>query len=170
MSKQVLLCVEADSKSRSDYVYVESVIKHFYENDRKIIYRGIFLGSKTKYNDKGKIKEIESRIKAFSGTTYVIYFIDVDDYDTSRDTQKLFDIIKNYCSEKNYDFVFFSRDVEDVFWGKTVNDCEKVKMAQMFNRKKMISKVAGEKLCVSEKYKHSSNILTILDKYWTRKK
>ena len=169
MSRQVLLCVEADSKSRSDYLYVESTIKHFYINDRKIIYRPIFLGSKTKYNAKGKIKEIESRKRAFSGKTNVIYFIDVDDYDVSYDTQILFDNIKRYCSDNEYDFVFFCRDVEDVFLGRTVNDCEKVKCAEMFNRRKLIASLTDTNLCASGKHRHCSNILTVLDKYWTRK-
>ena len=59
MNKQILLCVETNSRARIDYQYISETIKRFYEDNRKISYKPIFLGSKTKFNDKGKLKEIE---------------------------------------------------------------------------------------------------------------
>lgn len=79
MSKQILLCVETNKKARTDYLYIVATIKKYYIDDRKIIQRPIFLDSKTKYNAKDKVKEINKAIKEFSGETKVIYFIDVDD-------------------------------------------------------------------------------------------
>ena len=81
MSRQILLCVESNNKARTDYQYIESTIKRFYIDDRKIRYRAIYLGSKTKYNAKDKVREINNNIKNFPGDTTIIYFIDVDDYD-----------------------------------------------------------------------------------------
>lgn len=91
MSKQILLCVETNKKARTDYLYIVATIKKYYIDDRKIIQRPIFLDSKTKYNAKDKVKEINKAIKEFSGETKVIYFIDVDDYNISAETQTLFD-------------------------------------------------------------------------------
>ncbi len=91
MSRQILFCVESNNKARTDYQYIEETLKRFYKVDRKIRYRAIYLGSKTKYNAKDKVREINKNIKTFIGETTVIYFIDVDDYDTSYDTKKLYD-------------------------------------------------------------------------------
>lgn len=168
MSKQVLLCVETNSNSRTDYLYIQSVIKRFYIDDRKIVYRPVFMETKTKYKDKGVVRDINSRIKKFPGETKVIYFIDVDDYEVSYETKLLFDEIENYCKNNGFDFVFFCRDVEDVFWGKPVSD--KVKKAKIFNEKNGISSVNEANLCSLLKKRHCSNILNILDKYWSRKK
>ena len=48
MSRQVLLCVETNKTARTDYKYIDATIKRFYVNDRKIVYRPIFLETKTK--------------------------------------------------------------------------------------------------------------------------
>lgn len=169
MSKQILLCVETNKKARTDYLYIVATIKKYYIDDRKIIQRPIFLDSKTKYNAKDKVKEINKAIKEFSGETKVIYFIDVDDYNISAETQTLFDNIKHYCEEHEYEFVFFYKDVEDVYLGSSVRDDEKVKRAEEFKRKKLIENVKEENLRSDTFRKHTSNILRILDLYWVKK-
>ena len=83
------MCIR--DRARTDYQYIEETLKRFYKVDRKIRYRAIYLGSKTKYNAKDKVREINKNIKTFIGETTVIYFIDVDDYDTSYDTKKLYE-------------------------------------------------------------------------------
>ncbi len=169
MNKQILLCVETNKKARTDYQYIVATIKRFYQNNRKIIYKPIFLDSKTKYNAKDKIKEISNHIKEFPGETSVIYFIDVDDYDISYETKVLYDSIKAYCDKNEYDFVFFTKDVEDVYWGKQVNNIEKVKKVEEFKRKQLMNEIDESCLRVDEHKIHCSNILNILDKYWGRK-
>lgn len=146
MSRQVLFCVESNSKARTDYQYIESTIKRFYIDDRKIRYRAIYLGSKTKYNAKDKIREINDNIKKFPGETNVIYFIDVDDYDISQETKKLYDEIKKYCDKNGYDFVFFDKDVEDVYLRNPVSDKEKVSKVADFKRKQLINNVDGVRI------------------------
>lgn len=169
MSRQVLLCVETNKRSRTDYKYIDAAIKRFYKDDKKIIYRPIFLESKTKYNAKDKVKEINTCVKKYPGDTAVIYFIDVDDYDVNPETKKLYDDIVNYCILNKYEFVFFTNDVEDVFLGKQVSDDEKVKRADGFTRKKRIESLIESNLRSNSRKKHCSNILNVLDKYWTRK-
>ena len=63
MSRQILFCVESNNKARTDYQYIEETLKRFYKVDRKIRYRAIYLGSKTKYNAKDKVREINKNIK-----------------------------------------------------------------------------------------------------------
>jgi hypothetical protein len=46
MSRQILLCVETNSKARTDYQYINETIHRFYVNDPKISYKPIFLESK----------------------------------------------------------------------------------------------------------------------------
>ena len=169
MSRQILLCVETNKRSRTDYMYINAAIKRFYKDDKKIKYCPIFLGTKTKYNAKEKVGEINECIKRYPGKTTVIYFIDVDDYEINSATKSLFDDIVNYCAYNQYDFVFFTNDVEDVFLGCQISDSEKVKMAEAFTRKKQIENVLEANLRSDIRRKHCSNILNVLDKYWTRK-
>ena len=169
MSRQVLLCVETNKAARTDYKYIDSTIKRFYVNDRKIVYRPIFLETKTKYNAKDKIKEIKNAIKKYPGETSVIYFIDVDDYDVSAETHTLYDNIKSYCESNGYEFVFFTKDVEDVYLGQSVTKDEKVKKAEEFTRKKLIEGDNEANLRSEIHRPHSSNILNVLDLFWTKK-
>ena len=169
MSRQILLCVETNKRSRTDYKYIDATIKRFYKDEKKIIYRPIFLESKTKYNAKDKLKEIKAWVKQFPGETVVIYFVDVDDYDVDPESRKLYDDIVDYCAANRYEFVFFTNDVEDVYLGKQVGDDEKVKCADEFTRKKLIESVAETNLRSDSRKKHCSNILNVLDRYWNKK-
>lgn len=169
MSRQILLCVETNKKARTDYKYIVATIKKYYIDDRKIIQRPIFLDSKTKYNAKDKVREINKAKKEFPGETNVIYFIDVDDYNKSAEAKTLFDTIEKYCKEHGYKLVFFNMDVEDVYLGAQVHKDEKVKKAEEFTRKKLIENVTEAQLRSNSFKQHTSNILNILDLYWTKK-
>ena len=162
--RQILFCVETNKNARTDWVYIEATIKRFYIDDRKIVYRPIFMGSKSMYRDTGLNKEIKTRIDKYPGETTVVYCIDVDDYDASPVTAKLNESIKNFCIDKNFEFVFFSRDIEDVYLSRVVNDSEKIKCAETFNRKKMIANI-DEKLLSKNTIKgRGSNVLIVLNK------
>lgn len=166
MNKLIILCVESNKKSRTDYIYIDAAIKAFLKQNRKIIYKPIFLDNKYKYNDKKKVKEINDLKKSFCGNTKVVYCIDVDDYDTKPEDKACLEQIKKYCDDNAFDFVFFSKDVEDVFWGKQVPDNEKVKKAAEFVRKMLIYSVVEKKLRYETYIQHCSNLLNILEKNW----
>ena len=116
-----------------------------------------------------KQKEIGKYIKAYPEDTTVIYFKDLDDYDTNYETKKLFEDIKKYCETHAYELVFFCRDVEEVYLGKRVNDKDKVNEVKRFKSKKMIEAVLPQNLSQNEYKINGSNILNVLDKFWTRK-
>ena len=170
MSKQILFCVESNKRAGTDYKYITETLRHFYISDCKIICRPIFLDSKTKYNAKDKTREINSKITGFKGITNVIYFIDTDDIDFNYETSCLYKNIESYCVSKDYQLVFFSRDIEDVFLCRQISDSEKVTAVENFARKNLIKKVPESNLTSNIIKRHHSNILTILDKFFTRKK
>lgn len=167
--RQILFCVESNRKARTDYQYIEATLKRFYKEDKKIRYRPIYMGSKTRYKAKDVVKEIQNNIKACPYDTKVIYFIDVDDYNISAATKKLYDDIKAYCDINGYAFVFFDKDVEDVYLGNSVRDKEKVDKVAEFKRKQRINQVDVSMLEVNDHRRHGSNILRVLDQYWVRR-
>ena len=80
-----------------------------------------------------------------------------------------FEDIKKYCKTHAYELVFFCRDVEEVYLGKRVNDKDKVNEVKRFKSKKMIEAVLPQNLSQNEYKINGSNILNVLDKFWTRK-
>ena len=130
MRRLVVLCVESNGRSKTDYMYINATIKRFYKDDKKIVYRPIFLESKSNYNDRSKVKEINKRVKDFPGQANVIYFVDVDDAGISSETKKLNEEIRDYCKKNSYDYMFFVEDIEDVYWGSKISSSDKVKKAE----------------------------------------
>lgn len=105
----------------------------------------------------------------FWGDTYVIYFIDTDQYDRNPEHGKELKEISRYCENNGFDLVWFCHDVEEVFLGYTVSDSQKVKEAAKFRRKKKIEEIQRKKLMCNTPKACVSNILNILDKYLTKK-
>ena len=68
-----------------------------------------------------------------------------------------------------YDFVFFCRDVEDVYLGKRVANTEKVRAIKKFKSTHAIGSVEVKHLEGKRCQVHCSNIMNVMDKYWERK-
>ena len=169
MNKQIVLCVESNKQSRTDYVYIQCTLEHFYERTLKIKQTPIFMGSKSKYNNAKIQREVSSAIRSFPGPTQVIYFIDTDKISALPEDKKLLRDIKAYCKRMNYDLVLFNKDVEDVYWGEPIPDNKKVEKSIEFRIKNKIKDVDPLSLSATNITRHKSNILLILDKYWKRK-
>lgn len=167
--KQILMCLETNERSNTDYVYITCTLERFYEHTKTIKYKPIYLESKSKYQDRKKQKEINNAKRAYSGETAVIYFIDMDEYSVRPEDKKLLDQIKDYCIEKGYDLVFFNKDIEDVYWRQQIPNTEKVEKAAQFRAKRIINNISIDAVSSTTISRHQSNILRILDKYWTRK-
>ncbi len=58
MSEMIIFCVESNSHSNSDYIYIMETIHRFYKLDNQINIQKINTGSKTKYNSKEVAKKI----------------------------------------------------------------------------------------------------------------
>ena len=169
MSKQFLFCVETTKQANTDYQYIRETILFHYHESRKNVVRSVYMESKSRYNSKSVLKEIDRKTKAFPGETHVIYFIDTDDYDISREAQNDLMQIRSFCKSNSYDLVYFCKDIEDVFYGRRVPSSAKVRTVEQFKRNKMISAVDPVRLQCENYQAHCSNILIILDKYWIRK-
>lgn len=169
MNKRLLFCVETTQQANTDYPYIRSTVDYFYEINRQTVIRPIYMGSKTRFNSRA----VQESIKRQSGTaedTHVIYCIDTDDCDASPDAKTLTNQISDYCRQNHYDFVFFCRNVEDVYHGKTLSDTEKVQVVKRFRTSNQIKTIKVANLTKREYQFHCSNILNILDCYLTRKK
>ena len=167
MSKRLLFCVESTSQANTDYTYIQETIRHYYEDSRKIVRRAIPMESKSRYNSR----KVSEKIKALSGSTdtNVIYCLDTDNYTVSAGDKVLLDQIRSYCEANGYDFIFFCRDIEDVFHGRIIPGTDKVQAAARFRNTHAIETVKTSNLTRKDYQIHCSNILNVLDKYLTRK-
>ena len=133
-NKQYIFCLESTSKAKTDWLYIHKVIN--YLNKDKISfdkYTPLYMAGKGNYNGKSFINKLKQAINMFDGESIVIYCIDLDDYHINPETKKYVDNVEEYCTKNNYKFVYFSRDIEEVFWGKQISE-NKEKNAAKFNR------------------------------------
>ena len=169
MGVQFIFVVETNKKCKSDWIYIRDTINHFYEYDKiNIKLNVVYMEGKGKYKYKEKeIKSLTSQYKAASkeNKTNVIYCFDCDDYNKNKNDTEFLKNAKQYCDEKDYEFVWFCKDIEQVYIGKKVADNDKKKEAEVFKAKKLIKGVDAKKLSVNKYQINSSNILNILGKY-----
>lgn len=125
MGVQFIFVVETNKKYKSDWIYIKDTIDYFYEYERtQVKFSPVYMDGRGKYRKKEKeVKSLISQYKATSKSNQsrVIYCFD--------------------CDDNNYDFVWFCKDVEQVYIGKKVDDSKKNKEAAMFKAKKLITKV-----------------------------
>lgn len=169
MNKRILFCVETTKNANTDYPYIRSTIDHYYEITRQTVIRPVYMGSKSRYNSRAVQEDIRKQSDAL-GNTHVIYCIDTDDCSISPKTKTQTDQIRDYCRQSHYDFVFFCRNVEDVYHGKLIPDTDKIKAVRRFRTQKLIGAIAPANLKREDYQPHCSNILNVLDKYLVRKK
>lgn len=168
MIKRILCCVETTRQADTDYQYIRETIRHFYVESSKIVIRPIYMESKSRYNSRAVQEQIRKQ-KMNSKDTSIIYFVDTDDWDLSADDEKLLEQIREYCKKNGYEFVFFCKDVEDVYLGGRISNTEKISAIKRFKSTHAIEGMT-EKTLDSKRYQvHCSNIMSVLDKYWIRK-
>lgn len=170
MGVQLIIVVETNKRNKSDWMYIKSTIDHFYNYDSsEIKFSPVFMDSKTKYKDKES--EIQKLISKYgpNNQSEIIYFFDCDNYDTDSTERNFLEGAKKYCESKGYQFVWFCKDIELVYWGKKVDKSKKKEEATKFLQKKEIKNIAAKKLSVNKCQNNTSNILLVLDKYLTRK-
>lgn len=170
MAIQLILCVETNKRANTDYIYIFETIKHVYKEDRRITINKVYMGSKTKYKSKEVLRSIKQYTKDFTiGETKVIYCIDTDAYETDIEHKKVFDDISRFCEENGYELIWFCHDIEDVYIGEKISDSRKVQEAGTFRKKNKMDEMDLDQLSGNIKRAHTSNILCVLDKYYSRK-
>ena len=127
---------------------------------------------------KGKYQRKESEIRSFisqyastskMNQTKVICCFDCDDYDKNKEDADFLKEAQQYCKTHGYDFVWFCKDIERVYLEKQVEENKKKVEATAFKEKKRITKVDEKKLSANSYRSNTSNIMTVLDNYLTRK-
>ena len=147
MGLQLIFAVETNKKCNSDWIYIKDTIEHFYSYERtQVKFSVVYMDGKGNYNSNKKEKEIKSLTAQYRSTsktnrTSVIYCFDCDD------------------------FVWFCKDVEQVYIGRKVDDSQKKKEAATFKARKQISTVDSKKLLINNYQINTSNIMSVLDHY-----
>lgn len=171
MGLQLIFAVETNKKCNSDWIYIKDTIEYFYSYERtQVKFSVVYMDGKGNYNSKKKEKEIKSLTSQYSSTSNtnrsrVIYCFDCDDYDSKMDDLKFLEEAKKYCDEHEYDFVWFCKDVEQVYIGKKVDDSQKKKEAATFKAKKQINSIDSKKLLMKNYRNNTSNSMNVLDGY-----
>ena len=94
----------------------------------------------------------------------VLYCFDCDDYDSNVADLNFLEEVRQYCRKQCYEFIWFCKDVEQVYLGKRINDSQKKKESANFKEKKIIIN-SNVKQLSKEKYGiGTSNIMNILDR------
>ena len=173
MGLQLIFVVETNKKCKSDWIYIKDTIDRFYQYDQaQIKFSPVYMDGKGKF--KNKEKEISSLISQYTAgnkknQTKVIFCFDCDDYDSKPEDAEFLVNAKRYCDEKGYDFIWFCKDIERVYLGKKVDDSQKKKESVTFKAKKLIDAVDKSKLIVKAYRANTSNIMTVIDQYLSRK-
>lgn len=171
MGLQLIFAVETNKKCNSDWIYIKDTIEYFYSYEwTQVKFSVVYMDGKGNYNSKKKEKEIKSLTSQYSSTSNtnrsrVIYCFDCDDYDSKMDDLKFLEEAKKYCDEHEYDFVWFCKDVEQVYIGKKVDDSQKKKEAATFKAKKQINSIDSKKLLMKNYRNNTSNSMNVLDGY-----
>ena len=167
MGLQLVFVVETNKKCNSDWIYIKDTIEYFYEYDRtQVKFSPVYMDGKGKYRNKEKqVKRFIDQYSAMSKAHYtkVFYCFDCDDYDSKPDDMNFLKEARKYCEEKGYEFVWFCKDIEQVYIGKKVNDSQKKKEASVFKARKLINGVDKNRLYEDSYRVNTSNILKVLD-------
>lgn len=169
MGMQLIFVVETNKSCNSDWIYIKETIEQFYSYERtQIKFTPIYMDGKGNYIKKQK--EVEKKIKQYSATSdknqsRVIYCFDCDEYDRKQEDLNFLNDAKLFCQNAGYEFVWFCKDIEQVYIGKQVDDSMKKKEATNFKASQFIKSV--NKKSLSEKLYRikTSNILNILNGY-----
>ncbi|MBO4695193.1 MAG: hypothetical protein J5656_04645 [Clostridia bacterium] len=166
-NRLLLVCVETNSKSKTDVFYINKILQTIYviDNETKIDY--VYLDGKHKYKNKTVLDSIRKKSKNFANI-HIIYCIDTDDIFTNPKHIALNEEISQYCAVNNYDLVWFCRNVEEVFLGKIIKDKDKVKEAKKFGALKEIDNSIIKSLDATIQAKRKSNLMLVFNNYFKK--
>lgn len=77
MGLQLILCVETNKKTQSDYIYIKETIEHFYKFDpTQVKISPVYMDGKTHYKEKKKdINNYIKKYESVSSNKKVLLFI-----------------------------------------------------------------------------------------------
>ena len=169
MGLQLIFVVEANKKSKTDWIYIKETIDRFYKYDvAHLKLSAVYMEGKNKY--LSKVKEVNLLISKYNGAssinvTKVIYCFDCDDYDSNPVDKEFLEKTQEFCNANNYAYVWFCKDIERVYLGKKVEDGHKNREATRFKANKLIDGVKESRLNGKSISHNMSNILRGLDEF-----
>ena len=169
MGLQLIFVVEANKKSKTDWIYIKETIDRFYKYDvAHLKLSAVYMEGKNKY--LSKVKEVNLLISQYSvasanNVTKVIYCFDCDDYDSNPVDKEFLEKTQEFCKANNYEYVWFCKDIERVYLGKKIEDGHKNSEAIRFKANKLINGVSDSRLNGKSISRNMSNILRVLDRY-----
>ncbi|MBO5578737.1 MAG: hypothetical protein J5955_06540 [Bacilli bacterium] len=171
---QLLLVTETSGEDKTDVIYINEVIKYFFDTSGVNV-QWITLGGKTHYKDKkieSKIKNLEKMFKSYNkdGKTVTIYFVDTDSIEKDYKQGSFFKNLCDYIKEKGYELVWFCKNSENVFLYREPDSLtNKTEEAKNFAIKGGINGIGKDKLSKMAIELNCSNILIVLSKYLPEK-
>ena len=72
---------------------------------------------------------------------------------------------QKYCAENGHEFVWFCKDIEQVYLGKQVEDAHKKAEAAAFKNKKLIMNIRVNQLSRNSYRVGTSNLMCVLDQF-----
>ena len=169
MGTQFIFVVEADRKCKSDWIYIKDTMDHFYHYDSSNVKLSpVYMAGRGNY--KKKEREIAGLISQYraggkANHSNLLYCFDCDDYDTSQKDSEFLKSAEKYCRERDAAFVWFCKDVEQVYIGRSIENSQKKKMAAAFKEREQIREIRSRQLSAEVYRNQTSNILRVLDSY-----
>ena len=167
MGVQLIFVVETNKDCNSDWIYIKETVERFYTYERtQLKLTPVYMDGKGKYIKKEK--DVKSKMQQYRMTSKnnqskVIYCFDCDEYDTKPEDAEFLNTVKRFCKDRDYEFVWFCKDIENAYIGKRIEDSQKKKEAANFKARKLIGGVNARSLSQDNYKIGSSNILNILD-------
>ena len=167
MGLQLIFVVETNRQCNSDWIYIKDAIEHFYQYEKsQLKFSPVYMDGKGKYRQKEKqINQLKKQYNSQTqnNDTKVIYCFDCDNYDTNAQESIFLETAKKYCEERNYEFVWFCKDIEQVFIGQQISNSQKKNEAVKFKRQNQIQSVDHDRLLSTTFRQGYSNFMMVLD-------
>jgi hypothetical protein len=128
----IVLC-----EGESDTIYLDIIFKILKEKNSDINFKftSIPIKGKKNFESKKYVDKVEKTKLKFQGESQVLYIVDTDDMDTSKEDLELLEKIAEYVKKQDWHFVFFNRDIEEVL-NKKADRKKKMKEARSYTEKK----------------------------------
>ncbi len=167
---QLILVTETSKEANSDYMYIYSFVNHFFELGSDIKITPVYMTGKGNFDSQTVLKKIKTEVRTYQklfpeGLSKVIYCFDTDEIEKKPDDAIFDKKITEFCKKRDFDLVFFCKEVEQVFLGRRAEQKEKKKLAESFYRKRQIKLIKIDKFKSAIKKPGRSNLYSILSKY-----
>lgn len=173
MGLQLIFVLETNAGCRSDWIYIKSTLERFCSTQlSKVKLSEVYMDGKKKYKGSRintKIKQLKSQysVACSNNESKVIFCFDLDDYDKCKEEADFVEETCLYCQKNSFYYVWFCKDIEEVYLKKRISDKEKKKESEKFKRKKLIHSIEKKELMQAtqkSKYKRgTSNLLSVLE-------